>query len=873
MGPTSKKAALFSCAALMALSLGSAAWAAPRNFDVPAQDAVKAIPEFGRQAGVQVVAPADRLKGIRTLAVRGSMEISEALALLLRGTGLEVAANDGRVIVLRLQDEAPASPPAQRGASNADGEEESPGQEPVEKVTVTGSRIRGAKSASPVVTIEQDEMRRAGHNDLGEVIRAMPQNFSGGQSPGVAPGASGAGLANQNLTGGSSLNLRGLGPDATLTLLNGARLPFDGLYQTTDVASIPLAAIDRIEVLLDGASAIYGSDAVGGVANIILKRDYDGAEFSARVGKATDGGYTQTQYSGVAGTTWESGGFLVAADASHSAPIRASQRDYLAYMPVQQTTLYPENTQAGALFSGHQQVGSALELSIDAFYSERQHNLLYSAFSVVSRKSDSTIWGLSPAATFTLPDDWQVKVHGFLGRNEADIDQPQYGLTTGALLRLSRECYCNKSEAAGVEAEGPLFDLPAGEARLSFGGGYRRYEIEYTNLLTGTPLFGIAGEDRAKYFYGEVNIPLISEDQSVPLIERFSLDGAFRYEDYKSFGDTTTPKIGALWTVTSGFDVRASWGRSFKTPTLLQQNQSTDLYLYPGASFTDAPAGSTVMFVEGGNAGLQPEEAEILTAGFVAQPEFLPGAHLEVGWFDIDYTNRVVFPHGSRLLQALVNPAVVDFVMLNPTQAQQAAAVLAADQFFNFGNPDFTPAPFPAANVYAYIDTRYTNASRDRVQGVDVAARYTVDAFDGSLSLSGSGSWILDATRTLTPVAPEQLTSGVAFFPPEFRGRLGASWSDGKLTISSAANYLGDVINNQITPNVEGSSMTTVDLVIDYQTDSPVFGGIGLNVSVSNIFDEHPPFMQPLRPFAVNYDSTNYSAIGRVVSATITKRF
>src|SRR3546814_8168494 len=101
------------------------------------------------------------------------------------------------------------------------------------------------------------------------------------------------GVANQNITGGSSLNLRGLGPDATLTLLNGARLAYDGFTHATDVAVMPVAAIDRMKVLLDGASALYGSDAVGGVANIILTRDYAGADMTTRYGGATEIGRAQ----------------------------------------------------------------------------------------------------------------------------------------------------------------------------------------------------------------------------------------------------------------------------------------------------------------------------------------------------------------------------------------------------------------------------------------------------------------------------------------------------------------------------------------------------------------------------------------------------
>jgi hypothetical protein len=136
-------------------------------------------------------------------------------------------------------------------------EEDEASKDKKDVVTVVGTRIIGARPTSPVVTITQEEMRLSGQNNLGEVIRALPQNFAGGQNPGVALGATtGANIANGNVTGASGFNLRGLGPDATLTLLNGNRLPYDGFRQATDVSVIPVAAIERVEILLDGASAI-----------------------------------------------------------------------------------------------------------------------------------------------------------------------------------------------------------------------------------------------------------------------------------------------------------------------------------------------------------------------------------------------------------------------------------------------------------------------------------------------------------------------------------------------------------------------------------------------------------------------------------------
>src|SRR5690606_28265351 len=98
------------------------------------------------------------------------------------------------------------------------------------------------------------------------------------------------------VTGGSSLNLRGLGPDATLTLLNGRRLAYGGVVHAVDIGAIPVEAVDRVEIVPDGASAIYGSDAVGGVGNVVLKRDYQGVAVGLRYGGATEGGLATREY-------------------------------------------------------------------------------------------------------------------------------------------------------------------------------------------------------------------------------------------------------------------------------------------------------------------------------------------------------------------------------------------------------------------------------------------------------------------------------------------------------------------------------------------------------------------------------------------------
>src|SRR3546814_3559474 len=113
---------------------------------------------------------------------------------------------------------------------------------------------------------------------------SLPQNFGGGQNPGVGIGAIGGGLTNRNVTGGSAVNLRGLGPDATLTLLNGHRISFGGLAQGVDISTIPTDVVERVEIVPDGASALYGSDAVAGVVNVIFRRSLDGLSIRTRLG-------------------------------------------------------------------------------------------------------------------------------------------------------------------------------------------------------------------------------------------------------------------------------------------------------------------------------------------------------------------------------------------------------------------------------------------------------------------------------------------------------------------------------------------------------------------------------------------------------------
>ena len=182
-------------------------------------------------------------------------------------------------------------------------EEAKADQEKIEKIQVTGSRLKGVdmEGANPVQIISRDDMAKRGYDSVGAFLRDLPQASSAGtftENGGVG-GADGA------PAGSSGVSLRGLGSSSTLVLVNGRRVAVDsftnGFDSFVNVNSIPMSALERVEVLTDGASSVYGSDAIAGVINFILRKDVEGHEVSVSYGDDTassDFGRTNLTYVG-----------------------------------------------------------------------------------------------------------------------------------------------------------------------------------------------------------------------------------------------------------------------------------------------------------------------------------------------------------------------------------------------------------------------------------------------------------------------------------------------------------------------------------------------------------------------------------------------
>jgi outer membrane receptor protein involved in Fe transport len=303
----------------------AAAIAQPAGFDIPAGPLAPALNALARQAGLQLLYRPDLVRDLSTPGVRDASDPLRALDALLQGTGLE-AQREGKDIVLRRLAPAPAPAPAVPAMPPlAPPAAAAPAQ--LATLQVTGSRIPRAQSegAAPVTVIDAAQIRASGFTRLPDVLRALTQNVGETQSQQSASGA-------DYTPGAAQVNLRGLGPNHTLVLINGRRvadfpLPFNGRSNFVDIASVPLGMVERIEVLTGSASAVYGSDAIAGVINILLKRDADGTSVDARYGQSSRGDARSLQASLTHGFSGDALSGLVGVEANLQQPLWGYQRD------------------------------------------------------------------------------------------------------------------------------------------------------------------------------------------------------------------------------------------------------------------------------------------------------------------------------------------------------------------------------------------------------------------------------------------------------------------------------------------------------------------------------------------------------------------
>lgn len=844
-----------SAGALAATVPAVAQSAAKTLFEIPSQPLSRSLRAVAAGAGVEIIFASDAVDGFRASELKGQFGADEAVAQLIAGTGL-VAERKGTLILVRGRGEETVA-----GQAGAD-------------IVVTGTHIRGSEPVSPVIADSRAEIEQRGLSDLGAYIRSVPQNYAGGQNPGVISSLQDG---SENINSSSAMNLRGLGADATLTLLNGHRLPYDSVVQGVDISAIPLGAIERVEIVADGSSALYGSDAVGGVANVLLRRDYQGVLASARFGAATDGGTVQQQYSAVSGSKWSDGGFMIAGDFNKTTDITAGQRALTGKMD-KSTTLYPSIRQMSAVAAGHQRLGDGIAFEFDAQLSKRKSASVLAFLATGDFRMNGnaanrkvTSWSVAPKVRIDLARDWQLSVRGTHGNSDSDI----LNITNlrGTENSRNQVSYENRLDAIELDAEGAVFSLPGGDARLAVGGGYRRISldanIQTTRLgVTRTVVDYVADQD-ILFAYGEASLPIVGPGNARPFLHRLRLTGALRYEDYKRLGGTATPKLGLIFEPVPGFALKGSWGKSFKAPTLAQQNKVPAGDLLPADYFVpEAPGTAPVLLLSGAVPGLEPEKATTWTATVTAEPTVIPGLRIEASYFHTRYKDRVVEPAGGGD-QVFGNPAYNELILYDPTGAQVEAAITGLP----LGLTNQTGETFDPANVSAIVDNRLQNASSQTLQGIDLLLDYAFDLDSvNSLRLSGAASY-LESSQQLSPGQPVIRRAGTIFDPPHWRGRGSISWERGSFRLTAAGTYMGGTTDDRFEPVTRVGSLTSVDMIAQLTTadQNGPFAGIELSLAVLNLLNSKPAIIRTPSAASPPYDATNYPIIGRSVSFTISK--
>ena len=954
---------------------------AARNFEIAGGSLDVALVAYARQANVQLLYTADLVAGLRTQGVAGRHPPEAALQRLLAGTGIRWSRSRPGVIVLRRSSNAQAD----LGEATE-----------IEEVIVTGSLLRGpGESPSPVTVISRADLDARGAGSVADVLTTLPQSYAGSATPGTLLTLNDTQGSNSSLSTG--VNLRGLGEDSTLVLVNGRRIAGTGSRgEFADLSTIPGAALERVDVLLDGASALYGSDAVGGVVNVILRRSFDGQETRMRAATA-QGGAEDVTVSHLAGASWSSGSALASYEYQDSSALNSGDRAYTAtgdlrpwggldyrgiygapgniarfdaglgaYVSAfairpgadgvartpadfaagqanlsnrrEGVDLLPNQERQTAYARFRQALGPRIEVSGDLRWSDRSYEYaslsgggLYTVTAAnpyfvspngstshliaydfgrelgpTLRSGRSRSLATTLGADVALAGSWSLDVYGSwaeemnYGAQENQINTTFLNEALGSIadnpatpFSAARDGYLNlfgsgsannaavldfisqgfdrdwarnRVETVNAAMDGVLVTLPAGPLKLAAGANYRRETLRNRSAAFRS---GVTPSESALTFrtreiqaaFVELRAPLVGGDFTLPGVHRLELSLAARTEDYSDFGSTTNPKVGLIWEPVEGLTTRASWGTSFRAPALTELYERVQI----GAANLASPTGSQLTLINlGGNTELQPEEAESLTVGFEVRRD---GLRFGANYFDILFDDRIGRPASSNLTTVLSNPSLTPFLtFVNPgTNAADLALVQSylASPFY------LQPGQYPSANFRVILDGRWANTGELRTRGVDFNAGYGLELGRHHIDLEASGSYVLEYSRKLTPVAPREQLVDLVGYPADLRLQLAARWSFEDWSGRIGANYVDDY---RTLTNARVASWTTVDAQLRW-SPSGRFGldGVDIALSAQNLFDEDPPFYD--NPQGFGFDPANATILGRVVSLQLTKRW
>ncbi|MBP7482364.1 MAG: TonB-dependent receptor [Lacunisphaera sp.] len=842
----------------------------------------------------------------------------------------------------------------------------------LEVVEVTGSRIRGllqGATAQPVLTLDSKDIERTGATSLGDLFRYIPQvsSFSTGQSitaPTVtrlvnastgAVTTSSSVAAMNSAAGRTTASLRGTPADGTLLLVNGRRTPKNNQSaggDSYDLNGIPVAAIERIEVLLDGASSIYGADAMGGVINVILKKHYRGTElrmgydntFDKDAGVLTTSlthGFAAGKLSGLVTLSYETANTMALRDRAITASydrtayggldLRANiaggagrvSRTGTVPLPGLTTTVsaVPSGTTGtGLTITDYLNAGpipANLDLAQYLNYSstyERKSVIanirydfrdwleVYGEFRASRNRNDNIAQPVS--ASLSVPAGYPGNPFGIavtLSKYFVDLDSQRtalddsIALVLGARGKLAHDwrydvfinrvqghtvsegdntalnlAIFNAAVAAGqrpnifydstkvanpnapgvlealtvpirdeertetwsyqAQADGPVFDLPAGKVQVAVGAEYREDYTDFPLRLATDQNSARADNRDVTAYFAETNVPVFAPAQQIPLLNQLNLSASLREERYSLGGRTSNPRGGFAWRPVKFLLLRASYGQGFKVPTLLQRNAPTVIRTAGlGSTALDPLRGNTVVAgtvvqTSGGNPDLRPERSENTTAGVVFEVPQIKGLSFSVSYFDNKFIDRI---------SSLTFTQIATFYPDRVTRG----ANLPTDQ------PGW-------AGPVTSVDLRNVNVSFSRVTGYDISAKYDATTPWGDVMVNVAGTKYTRNEFVTTPTSGPVPTFNLDSLPVQVSGSAflaRGAWGTGVLGSYRASGRLFTTI--AATP-----SAIRWDWQFNYDFDKAPWAkarrdhwygkalkGTKVSLTIFNVLDTDPP--------------------------------
>ena len=869
--------------------------------DIPPGDLVESLEHLAKQFGLELVYDADQLKGITTPGVSGRMTVMEAVHQLLKGKSLRLIEHpDGAILVMpqpagdpttvkdrsTVDDGSTEADPKTAGSSPVVPQTSDPQAQHdtvLRAIVVTGTHIRGESPVgSSMVVHTREEMQESGSATLEQFGRKMTENYAGTDA--VATVNTNAGLgsfeqgAASNIFGGAGFNLKGLGPGSTLTLLNGHRLAAGGLDGSiVDISQIPLSAVDHIEVLDDGASAIYGSDAVAGVVNIITRREFEGAETALRYGRATQGGAVESTASQLAGTSWNTGNVLFDYEYDDQGGLDASQRNWIGPLGGPYS-LIPENRRNSVYVTGREDISDDSSLSTDLLYSDRHfesQGLQNATNSLLSGLQSSAGSATQSAASVTfdqhLRGDWSVSITG----NYSSIRQRDDTLTLGsdgaAGETPTSEHLDANSDIRGIDVllNGSVPNLGGGAVKESWGGSFRSEGFR-SGVSQGGDASAISQRRDVVSGYAEFIAPIVADGPR--WLRRLEVSAAFRYDHYEGFGNTKNPKFGWLWEPMTGLRLKGTVGTSFKAPLLSQLGAPITSYtaLFPSGG---TQSGKTdVLIINGGNPGVHPENATSITLGLDYTPTELKGLKLSVNAFGLRFDNRIQ----AQTIQAqpILSQSQLQFITFKNPPPEYV-------QTF-FSSPGFQGdnAGLGPSGVSLVVDDQLANTASTRELGLNASGRFDWSTHEGDFSVWLGGQYLVDDRIRTAFYEPQLTVDNTLGEPPKFKARGGLNWTIGPMALDLTLNYVNAYQNTLFIPSQEISSWTTGDLYLGYMTGADKgrpWADWQFGLSVQNLLDQKPPYLQipaaelPPGRNGIPFDGTNASPVGRLIAIQFKK--